>query len=207
MPMSVMSARTHEEGCAEYCTCAPPPVYSRTPSGSGSPSRQSRYDAQEAAVRGRRRRPLAERPTRSRASEIAWPNDAPPTRAKVLTYAFEGKLAYVKAAASHEEALEAALAVFPSLCHVRRERIRLHVRFLNPDADAQSLVEVAVSPEAWSELVGDLPPYNVVHISAPKTRTLTIPAMARLLLFSSKARSRGRALKERRHDTDEHLSW
>ena len=49
--------------------------------------------------------------------------------------------------------LEAAFAAFPSLSQVRRERIQLHVRFLNPDLDAQSLVEVAVSPDAWSELV------------------------------------------------------
>ncbi|VDC01347.1 unnamed protein product [Peniophora sp. CBMAI 1063] len=202
--MSVMSTHTHEEGCAEYCTCAPPPVYSRTPSGSGS--RQSRYDAREAAASGRRRRPRLERTPRSRASEVAWPDDAP-SRAKLLTYSFEGKLAYVPAASSHEEALEAALAAFPSLSYVRRERIRLHIRFLNPDTDAQSLVEVAVSPEAWSELVGDLPPYNIVHISAPKRRTLTISAMARLLLFSSKARSRGRALKGRRRDVDEQLPW
>lgn len=55
-----------------------------------------------------------------------------------------------------QEALEAALTMFPTLCHVRRERIRLHIRFLNPDADAQSLVEVTVSPEAWSELVSGL---------------------------------------------------
>lgn len=103
MPVSVMSVHTHEEGCAEYCTCTPPPVYSRTPSGSGSAGRQSRsrYDAQEAAVRARRRRPHLERAPRSRASEIAWPSDAP-SRAKLLTYSFEGKLAYVPAAPSHE---------------------------------------------------------------------------------------------------------
>lgn len=128
-------------------------------------------------MRSRRRRQLAERAPRSRASEIAWPADAP-ARAKLLTYSFEGKLAYVPAAKSHEvrmqycrdgwifadtsfpsqEALEAALAVFPSLSHVRRKRIQLHVRFSNPDAEGQPLVEVAVSPDAWSELVRSLDP-------------------------------------------------
>ena len=103
MAMSIMPAYSHDEGCAEYCACEPPPVYSRTPSGSGSGghSRRPRYDAREAAVRGRRRRSTVERNARSRMSEVAWPDDAP-SRAKLLTYSFEGKLAYVPAAASHE---------------------------------------------------------------------------------------------------------
>ncbi|KZV66853.1 hypothetical protein PENSPDRAFT_667471 [Peniophora sp. CONT] len=79
-----------------------------------------------------------------------------PASAELLTYSLAGKLAYVPAGKTYEEALDHAVAAFPSLKPLERSRISLHV------AGRDALVRVTGG--AWSSVLKDLPKYEIVTV-------------------------------------------
>lgn len=78
------------------------------------------------------------------------------TSAELLTYSLAGKLAYVPAGKTYEEALDHAVAAFPALGSLERSRISLHV------AGRDALVRVTGG--AWSSVLKDLPKYEIVTV-------------------------------------------
>ncbi|KAI0027901.1 hypothetical protein K488DRAFT_90328 [Vararia minispora EC-137] len=88
------------------------------------------------------------------APRILHPPSIHPNRAKLLTYTHRGRLAYVPADYSHAAAIAYAQDAFRTLARVPQASIVL------------SVADVAVAPNAWAQLVADLPNYAVVHVRA-----------------------------------------
>jgi hypothetical protein len=82
--------------------------------------------------------------------------EPPSLAAELLTYSLAGKLAYVPAGKTYEDALDHAVAAFPSLASTERTKISLHV------AGRDALVRVTAG--AWSSVLKDLPKYEIVTV-------------------------------------------
>ncbi|KAI0313358.1 hypothetical protein OF83DRAFT_1175747 [Amylostereum chailletii] len=118
------------------------------------------------------------------------PPSPPPMRKKLLTYSYRGKLAYVPCADSHQEALEIAREVYPSLAAHPPSALAFYVLFVDARAcglegdvyGVQNLCggggecgnvrtleavgeRVGIAPRVWASLVADLPAYNIVYVS------------------------------------------
>lgn len=74
----------------------------------------------------------------------------------MLTYKLKGKLAYVPAGRTYEEALEHAVSAFPVLGSVTHDRISFHV------SGRDAMVRVPAC--SWSAVLRDLRKYEIILI-------------------------------------------
>ncbi|KAI0311350.1 hypothetical protein OF83DRAFT_1151388 [Amylostereum chailletii] len=91
----------------------------------------------------------------------------------LLTYCYNGRMAYVPAAEAYDDAVDIAQEVFPALKSVRRSSLSFSIKF-TPISNDESIpdAEIQVTPATWTwgQIVTDLPKYNVVHLAISAER-------------------------------------